>query len=124
MLLPQRFYPRKSNLAELHNAALSVASGSPIDLDRLAAVGSSAGGARPKVVIWISATTGDLTGGADASDSAAWLVKFDDVRWRIPRRFQRRFRRGRRNRMALMATRHRYRRVPSAFRRRFAVWSA
>ena len=68
---------KESNLAELYHAALSVAAGNPIDLDRLAAVGSSAGGARPKVAIWISTTTGDLTAGPAQSDSAAWLVKFD-----------------------------------------------
>jgi len=71
------------SLAELYTAASSVVSGAPVDLVKLAAVGSSAGGAQPKAAVWMSGSTGAITATPEGPEAQAWLVKFDATpgRW-------------------------------------------
>jgi serine/threonine-protein kinase HipA len=64
-------------LSELYAAASAADAGGALDLAKLAAVGSSAGGARPKVAVWISKENGLLKSRASAPDDEAWIVKFD-----------------------------------------------
>jgi serine/threonine-protein kinase HipA len=80
---PETVAASEGGLGELYVAASAFDAGEPVDLDRLAAVGSSAGGARPKVAVWISESTGQITSRAASPDAQAWLVKFDTTpgRW-------------------------------------------
>ena len=80
---PETVESSEGGLGELYAAASALDAGGTVDLDQLAAVGSSAGGARPKVAIWISETTGLMTARAASPDAQAWLVKFDTTpgRW-------------------------------------------
>ena len=71
------------SLKELHEAAMQIERAGPIDLDVLAEVGSSAGGAHAKAVIGLPrAAAGDVLAGAGdlPSSHEAWLVKFDTSR--------------------------------------------
>ena len=80
---PEPVEGSEGNLGELYKAASALDAGGPVDLDQLAAVGSSAGGARPKVALWLSDSTGQITTRAASPDAQAWLVKFDTTpgRW-------------------------------------------
>jgi serine/threonine-protein kinase HipA len=68
------------NLLDLHEAAMQVERSGAIDLDILAEVGTSAGGARPKALIGLPRDGSDniLTGAGDLPlTHEAWLVKLD-----------------------------------------------
>ena len=68
------------SLAKIHDAVIAAGQAGEIDLAELAAVGSSAGGARPKALIALPREkSGRLLAGAGAIPATheAWLVKFD-----------------------------------------------
>jgi serine/threonine-protein kinase HipA len=68
------------DLHDLHEAAMQVETSGTIDLDVLAEVGTSAGGARPKALIGLPRTgfEGILTGASELPPSHdAWMVKLD-----------------------------------------------
>jgi serine/threonine-protein kinase HipA len=72
--------PEKFSLADLYSAASTAEGGGVFDLNMLAQVGTSAGGARPKALIAlnrsdrsvVSSGAGEIPDGFDA-----WIVKFD-----------------------------------------------
>ena len=79
--------PRAVSLTDLYVAAARAQNEGPIDLNTLAQVGSSAGGARPKALIGIHRSDPQtIIAGAAALPEGfeAWLVKFDtspDASW-------------------------------------------
>jgi serine/threonine-protein kinase HipA len=73
--------PANMSLADICEAAAVAEAAGPIDLDVLAQIGSSAGGARPKALIGLPKEAGAnsiLPGAGDVPEThEAWLVKFD-----------------------------------------------
>lgn len=68
------------SLSQLHAVVERVEQAGPVNLDVLAAIGSSAGGAQPKALIALSGEDGSpILGGAGLIPAAyeAWMVKFD-----------------------------------------------
>ncbi len=68
------------SLSQLHAAAEGIDQGGPVNLDALAAVGTSAGGAQPKALIALPKEAGHpILGGAGVIPPTydAWMVKFD-----------------------------------------------
>ncbi|MDI1320469.1 MAG: type II toxin-antitoxin system HipA family toxin [bacterium] len=112
------------SLARLHAAAVQAEAGT-IDLDALAAVGSSAGGARPKALI---ALPGDGAGailagaGPVPATHEAWMVKFDLSRDATAGPMEEAFARmARAAGIAVPATRLLETKHPDGLRRHFAV---
>jgi len=78
--LPSAHGGERVNLRDLHDAAMQVETSGTIDLDVLAEVGTSAGGARPKALIGLPRTgsEGILAGAGELPPSHdAWMVKLD-----------------------------------------------
>lgn len=67
----------QGTLATVYAAAAHLEEGTQTDLALLADVGTSPGGARPKVALWFNPSMAGIAHEHDAEHSAAWLVKFD-----------------------------------------------
>lgn len=74
--------PGDITLPDLYAAAAEAEKGGVVDLDVLAQVGSSAGGARPKALLNLpdSGAGAPLAGPATPDGYSSWIVKFDTTR--------------------------------------------